>query len=532
MKNPENGGSNELPVFEAHEQELTDIKKLVADADAKLIGHRKSLYGALGRLFELTQLLQEGAELESFARSHGLDFGKVAQKNPFQPLVSLAFAGSAGAPAISKYATLLQYAEKEKPADAVMADWIDAEGGIEDIVARARQSTTSEFDRLFEETTEEHLARAQNVLAQQMLGSIEAPAGLRSSVEGASSEYRRALVRHNGGKVEIVGIIDTSETEVQQDVFRLVPAEAPLARRRLKDKAYYSLFRAADIAGRFMQGLGEDDGSAKVSIKDRYLPDTGLEVRRGADSHWTVRTIGTQPSFIVAELQLTDDFDSLGAGPFLFSHGGIRRLARDFPYSENWDVRKRLPAGPNGTDIATDGEVLLDDLPTSKSWRSLNPKCKTIATLTLSQSRLLELSRWPGSYRETTRSAGVGGFPKLLLVSIEGSELGLSFPHYRKLGQADLAALNSQQRELHELQHRQLAQLDKPTTMPIGQHWLRRADLLAIAKLSFDYGLSFSAELRAVADGLCLRLIDDSGAIQLNVPLAVSQAGDYAAIVI
>jgi len=106
MKNPENGGSNEVPVLQGHEQQLTEIKRLVADADAKLVGHRKSLYGALGKLFELTQSLQKGDELESFVRSHHLDFGKVAQKNPFQPLVSLAFAGSAGAPAISKYATL------------------------------------------------------------------------------------------------------------------------------------------------------------------------------------------------------------------------------------------------------------------------------------------------------------------------------------------------------------------------------------------------------------------------------------------
>lgn len=530
MKNPENGGSNELPVLQVHEQQLTEIKRLVADADAKMVGHRKSLYGALGKLFELTQSLQKGDDLESFVRSHGLELGKVAQKNPFQPLVSLAFAGSAGAPAISKYATLLQYAENEKPADASMADWIETAGGIEDIVSRARQSTISEFDKRFEETTSEHLERARHVLAPRLLGSIEAPAELVPTAEDAGSEFRRALVRQVGGKIEIVGIVDTSDTEVQQDVFRLVPAEAPLSRKKLKDKPYYSLFRAADTAARFMQGIGVENVPAKVSIKDKYLPDAGLEIRK-TDGQWSARTISTQPSIVVVELQLTDDLDTLGDGPFLLTYGGIKRLARDFPYSEAWDARKRLPLGPKGTDIAVDGEILLDDLPSNKTWRALNPKSNTVAAFKLSQSRLLELSHWPSAYREATRQTEAGGFPKLLQLSNEGSELGLAFPGHSRLGQSYLLALNSTQRTLHELQHRQLAQLDKPAKLT-GQHWLRRTDLLAIAKLSSDYGLSFTAELRAVADGLCLCLIDDSGAVQLNVPLAVSLAGDYAAIVV
>lgn len=531
MKNPENGGSNELPVFEAHEQQLTEIKRLVADADAKLVGHRKSLYGALGELFELTQSLQKGEELESFVRAHGLDFGKVAQKNPFQPLVSLAFASSAAASAISKYATLLQYAVNEKPADASMADWIEAGGGIEDIVGRARQSTISAFDKRFEETTDEHLERAHHALALQRLGSIEAPAELLGASPAAGSQYRRALVRHVDGKIEIVGIVDTSETEVQQDVFRLVPAEAPLARKKLKDKPYYSLFRAADVAGRFMQGLGVEDVSEKVSIKDKYLPDAGLEIRK-TDGRWSARTVSTQPSFVVVDLRLTDDLDALGDGPFLLTYGAIKRLARDFPYSEAWDVRMRLPVGQKGTDIAAEGEVLLNDLPSNKTWRALNPKSKTVATFTLSQSRLLELSHWPSAYRDATRQVEAGSFPKLLQLSSEGSELGLSFPGHSKLGQSDLTALNSTQRTLHELQHRELAQLDQPAAAPKGQHWLRRTDLQSIAKLSSDYGLSFAAELCSVADGLCLRLVDESGAIQLNVPLAVSLAGDYAAIAV
>lgn len=280
-----------------------------------------------------------------------------------------------------------------------------------------------------------------------------------------------------------------------------------------------------------MQGLGVEDVSEKVSIKDKYLPDAGLEIRK-TDGRRSARTVSTQPSFVVVELRLTDDLDALGDGPFLLTYGAIKRLARDFPYSEAWDVRKRLPGGPQGTDIAADGEVLLNDLPSNKSWRALNAKSKTVAAFRLSQSRLLELSHWPSAYREATRQAEAGSFPKLLQLSSEGSELSLSFPGHSKLGQSDLSALNSTQRTLHELQHRQLAQLDQPTTTLPGQHWLRRSDLLAIAKLSSDYGLSFAAELRSVADGLCLRLVDESGAIQLNVPLAVSLAGDYAAIVI
>lgn len=533
MKNTESGGSNELPVLQAYEQELTEIKRLVTDADAKLVGHRKSLYDALGKLFEFTQLLQKGDGLESFVRSKGFDFGKVAQKNPFQPLVSLAFAGSAGASSVSKYAVLLLYAKKEKPADSSMADWIEMGGGIEDIVARARLSTTSDFDKRFEETTEEHLERARHVLALQRLGSIEAPADLVISADSSKSAYRRALVRQAGDKIEIVGIVDTSETELQQDVFRLVPAEAPLARRKLMDKAYYSLFRAADIAFRFMQIPKEEKPSKNLrKAIERYLPDTGLEISKGTKGRWTARTISTQPSFIVAELDLAEDLDALGTGPFLLTYGGMKRLIDNFPSSEVWDVRKRLPANLNETDTAGDGEVLLDDLPSNKRWRRLNPKFKNVATSRLSQSRLLELSRWPSVYRDATLPNGSGGFPKRLQLSIKDSELTLSFPGVITLGPSDLAVLNSTQLELHNLRHRQLALLDTPAKTPAGPHFLWRTDLLSIAKLSSDYGLSFTAELRTVADGLCLLLADESGEIRLNVPLAVSLAGDYAAIVV
>lgn len=357
----------------------------------------------------------------------------------------------------------------------------------------------------------------------------------RNQLRGRLNAARRPStpvddVRQVGGKIEIVGILDTLDTEVQQDIFRLVPAEAPLSRKKLKDKPYYSLFRAAEIAVRFMQGIGVEDVPAKVSIKDKYLPDAGLEIRK-TDGQWSARTVSTQPSFVVVELRLTDDLDALGGGPFLLTYGGIKRLARDFPYSETWDVRKRLPIGPKGTDIAVDGEILLDNLPSNRTWRTLNPKSKPVTAFKLSQSRLLELSHWPSAYREATRQTEAGGFPKLLQLSTDGAELGLAFPGHSKLGESDLAALNSTQRTLHDLQHRQLAQLDQPTTPP-GEHWLRRTDLLAIAKLSSDYGLSFAGDLRAVADGLCLRLIDESGAIQVNIPLAVSLAGDYAAIVV
>ena len=506
---------------------LKDIRLMVEDSDRQFRGHQERLYAALSAAYALTLDLVESTLLQAFVKNQA-KWGKVAQGNPFHPIVGLAFKDSAGAASVSRYAAVLHYARENNVSRADMQTWLSE--GIEKLLERARSSTT--YDT-YEETPEERMDRALKVLSTpvappQPIAATAVPAITGPAPDDAIADFRKALVRVVDGQIEVVQILPSSAAELRQEVLAVAPKDPTLGKRKLSAKSYYDIFRACELMTRFAPVAGKPDereqsayvvpssgaidmeawkGSIEQRNKPKPSPTTSLRIAFREDAWWA-ETVSTRPTFPVVRVKLQSDLSQLNTSEtYSISWHQAKRVVTGFIRNSDWTLRVRQML-PSGHDIAGDTEIVLDAFDTKLAWHQLTELTATSTGFTLQPDTLASILDWAAEFKANTGKV----LPDLLALDVTKSTLGA-----RPAGTKDLAT---------RLPLAAIA-ADAAPSATLSTRWLRRDDLLEIALVHRDYGQSMAAKLMDGNEELAALQLEQGDAT-IYVPLTVSLAGDYA----
>lgn len=536
----------------ADKKQLDYIRGVIKTSDQLDAGSRRALYQALGAIFDLANSLLSDQRLEGFVRRQGQKWGKVALSNAFQPLTALAFTGSKNAAAASKYAKVLQYAAEEKPEADSFADWIEKSGGIEALAALARGASADPLEQ-YEETPDERYNRAVAALAEQSIGRL--PKGAQVDLPGS---YGRALVRQIDGRLEIVGIVPVEEEAVQSDIFALVPAEPPHARRKLQDKPLYEIFRLCDLATRWFpksalsdpsdetfvvnEDLSADDYTLalQVAVKEktapkkidlaRYSPRTALRFRH-SKGHWHAETVSTQPSFPVFQCRLAEVLPELDLkAVYMLSAAQVKRVANSFAETADWKIRLREPTSKQGYDAGSEGEIVFDRFTISYAWRELaEPKARR-AEFLLSRAKLNAIGSWFEDFRAASKAANLGRLPKLMaLRHDDGVSIVVPLVNVPDQGVDEVTLVRSERQRTGTLPFAPSQALEGISD-DLSDRFFKRQDLMILADIAADYGSDFDCRFLEYAEGIAaLSAVTDDWSVV--IPLAVSLSGHYAGVV-
>ncbi|WP_375449948.1 hypothetical protein [uncultured Devosia sp.] len=517
--------------LENEAKRLQSIRKIVAQSDKHYMGYQERLTEALVDIYGFTLELTESKLIEAFVLSHdGFTWGKVARDNHFQPVAKLAFEGSASPASASKYSTVLAYAHESGIAPDKIKDWL-AEG-IEERLAQARSS--SAFDT-YDETPEERLTRALSLLsapvgkAQAVLANAIPPIS-GDTPNAAISDFRKALVRIVGGKLEIVKVLQSSAAELESEIVGTVPKDPLLGRRKLTAKAYYDVFCACDLMSRFARGADASDlsgyavpkkGTPDYEIwqksveakgkakKSKSPPSTSLRITHEAGG-WIAEMVSTRPTFPAVRYKLDSQLDHLDpAKIYAISRQQAERIADGFIRSAEWTLRVRKQVS-GGADIAGETEIVLDEFDPKLAWNQLGKLTAFGASFGVDADTFRSMRTWNANFKEVTGSS----LPGLIGVRVEKSELTL-FP----AGNSDAALA----RRLS------LVKADAKYSSAFSSRWLLRDDLLQITSINEDYGRPMTCSFLDGNEKLAGLQVEFTGAT-ITVPLVVSLGGDYAEI--
>ena len=543
--------SNLAAADAADKQELEDIRSLIETSDQQYIGSRRSLYEALGRIFDLTNTLVNDDRIEAFVRRQDHKWGKVALGNPFQPLTVLAFKKSKDAGAASKYAKVLLYAVAEKPEAVSFADWVESAGGIEELVALARGASADPLER-YEETPDERYDRAVAALAEQSIGRLSSSAQV-----DLPSSYVRALVRQVDVRLEVGGIVPVAAEAVQSDIFALVPPEPPRARRKLQDKPLYEIFRLCDLASRWFpksafadpldntflvdDGLSAEDYTLalqavvkeqsapnKVNVA-RYAPQTALRFRH-SKGHWYAETVSTQPSFPVFQCRLTEALPGLDLrAVYVLTAAQVKRVANTFAETADWKIRLREPPSKQGYDAGSDGEIVFDRFAQNYAWRELaKPKAQR-AEFPLSRAKLNAIGRWFEEFRSVSKAAKLGGLPTLMaLRHEEGVSIVVPLLNPPDQGDDPVSPVRQKRQKSGTLPFAPCGSLESISDN-LDDRFFKRQDLMTLVAITSDYGIDFKCRFLEYSEGIAaLRASTEDWSIV--IPMAISLSGHYAGV--
>ena len=136
--------SNSQTADEANRTRFDEICALATDFAKRDIKAKEVLYRALDALFSFVLDFDSDADRKAFVIANGGKWGKVADDNPFQPFVKLAFRGDGISDGSrSQYATVLRYAQFYRDKSISLAEWLGQPGGLEQRYKQAANATLS-----------------------------------------------------------------------------------------------------------------------------------------------------------------------------------------------------------------------------------------------------------------------------------------------------------------------------------------------------------------------------------------------------
>lgn len=496
------------------------ILKQVKQGQKLKTGSKKKLYAALQQTFELGQYLLHTQTFQGFVELRDTKlWTKTAQKNPFHPLVQLAFASSNKATQ-SQYAKVLNHWNEQNLSSKELLDTLSALGVIE-LYNQANEAgkakplpDTYELD----ETQEKQwlFDQASTTIPLQELTPNAALAQVFDN-----DPLQHLLVRLENGKIKILGRPSPSQSQHTELVRQIIGSPPSRQHSQLVAKPFYELFKAADFFSRFSpdpneqvtdddwQGLGDKPFPAKL------LAVSGLRLSHSGNE-WRAQTVSQLPTFRSVDMPIADDLPELNkTKDYFLASAYCHILSDEFLYAGNWKMGKK-----NGTIVLKnkprDISLPLPEFDPSASKRDY-AILDTVRTIDLSfdlpKSRLRRLAQWQKEHKKSSYQNIP--FPNLLQLESNDNQLALEFalsPHVCRIFGENAA----------------------PTNIAFSERFFLAKDLEALAKLTQDYQLDFTAEIFTTLElhsGIALTISQETGGnILIALPLAVSLVSDLGQI--
>jgi len=517
---------------------LHAIKLTISEFEGLRKGSHAKLNMALTQIYQLTQTLRDQKHLRPFVEHKQYRWSKKSEENPFYPMVALGF-DDVPAASVSKYATVLLHADKEGVSGEQFSEWYNAKPQ-EELLRDARGKGVPDQDE-YAETELERLHRGLDHLQGLGLGkpvaiSPDAIPSVEDPELPGINQYRRALVRIEKGKANIVEFLKSSPAELRAEISALASPEGSSSARKLQGKPLYDLFKACDLAVRLLgskdDAIYDDEGffaleigfsqeeweaSVQARTKKKVLNRQPFILRRGlrlsfVGEHWIAERISNELTFACIVMQLNCDLPLLKKDvEYFLDEGQVRHIAALFRASGDWTVRPRTAGDINK--VADDRELALRQfVPELWRHRALGINAQSIFA-EVERHRLSALLGWQKEYKATYHTS----LPKLLEFGVHGTQVVVM----DELAEAD--DLVGAKPLIHN------KDVGPDLIAGLKDRRIRRNDLLALAELARSYEetveLGFGHGNEGVVS-LELRL----GKAQLTLPLAVSLTGDYAEV--
>lgn len=488
-----NSLESELEDFElAFEQ----VRQVADDYHAQEVGAKDKLYDALSEVFRFGEDLakrpdHEGqAVLDAFLVKKNAT--KTARKNPYLPLVKLAF-GNLSASSASQYAVVLKHAHFEKLPVGSFRAWL-SESGIKDRHKAAVQHFGGNG----------HLRSEERKLSRLAAGKAEADKLSISDpfkfTEFQGTGYATVLVRIDETGQAVV--VDRLDADVDALLRRYAPKGAD--KHPLTNRPLFSFFRAIDLVVRLTPDKPQGQARDILISRERLL---GADVVR-------VQSISAAYSSSWASMVIAGDVPGLPPGDFVLSGDDAAQFCKSFEMSD-WSI---IPSGDVATLInvpAVSAPLVLSRLSGVSPLYVASAFSQTTQQIALDHSYARGFARGWADYRERNQKRNKSRpQPKSL-----PTELAFSLAD-------DVASVGP----LDEPVRFKL--LDAPGWhLSSGERWLAVADLERLCGSADHYEIDMAGSVvGGHSPELGIRLHADCGADRLTVviPFVIGRGGQLA----
>jgi len=315
--------SNSQTAAEANRTRFDEIRALAMNFAKRDLKAKEALYGALDGLFTFVLDFDSEADRKSFVIANGGKWGKVAEDNPFQPFVKMAFCGEGISDASrSQYATVLRYAQFYRDKSMPLAEWLNQPGGLE-LRYKEAASATPGKQRYVDPV---RLDRAkQDVMSARRSDEFhldDLPVEL-DEVEGG---YVVALLRISpDGAAHVVEYTERDRAKIDGIVSGLAMAQARTETHEARP--LYRLRRALNILSALVPSGKSDTDVIFVLQKSEA----------GGKERAVLQAMSSAYSGPLGEIEidenpewLVDDF------PVVFTHSTARAFDKGFEVEGNW----------------------------------------------------------------------------------------------------------------------------------------------------------------------------------------------------
>ncbi|MEP1208427.1 MAG: hypothetical protein ABJM29_10565 [Rhizobiaceae bacterium] len=496
---------------------LGEIKNQVRGHKLHEKGSERRLYSALKRTYQLGQyLLAKEHRLQEFVEDFNPKFwNKTAEKNPFQPLVKLAFEDIEKA-SLTVYATALKSCEEKGLNADDLAQQLTAVG-VTAIYNNAKSNASAiSMDKRYELDRQSHVEWGQKQL-QARKPLTETKLGNGSPFD-PNGELEFAVVKLVNGKLQIIDRVELPD-KVRDTAVRQAAGKPPKRKHeKLADKNLYGLFKAADIFCRFLSKpkdqLTEYESQLleEGKIPASYFAKSGLllECNEGV---WTANTVSELPTFKCVRVVIGNAMDKLDPSKTYFLGSAYCRiLADEFPVEGDW----KLSVTKGGVFVRKSKDKLklplteFTQVNSGSSFQSLDGSRISEIKFDLPKNKLVFNSAWKQRYNLLGKSHIK--FPRYLELAVEENELVLRFPHNRLIKHP-------------------LAQLGKAGSVVSDDRYVLNSDIVELANAAIDYDMDFTASIFTTYEQHCgIELHSDSDGTSIALPLAISISGDLGQI--
>jgi len=490
---------------------LSDFKpvKIAAEQSKKADeGARQALYRALEELFSFGRRLIESDDPEiakAFVTKMGGEWGAVAQKNPFVPLVKIAFNHAKPAPQ-SKYAKVLRLAHAlsiEEP----LSDWLAShENGLEGWYEEADEHLSPESQASRDEKEQ---ALVQDGMAQLRKQSLSKNIKLTKPID-TSSEFVTAIVRVVGSdQVQIVDFLDTKETDVAP-VLKRYGHKKRSTRSTLAKHSLFRLFRAVEFIHRVSTPPGSDERRLIIINAREHQGTSSIRLYSAA----------TMYNFMFAEAELTGHDFKLAPGTSIYlDYADAEKFVRGFLQDGDWSLETNSNGSctlvPSNNKLARITMPLLLDEQCAGIFIGTDAFTSAAATR-FDYGSAQHVLGWLKAMREFVASNNKGkaapaDVDSVLKLSSSGSELTASAPRAPKVAPASLLPIPSSY------------------SLP-ADRYIRVRDIQNLAEVVASYDLQMDGSITDAdvsATFVALEAKADADLLRCHLPLAINKQGDY-----
>lgn len=300
------------------------VTQAVTATDKAEKGWHQALYSALNELYEFRKKLAPNADTENiqvFVESRDMKWGAIQKRNPFIPLVKIAFPNASDTQT-SKYGSVLNFAWQQDIA-GTFKDWInEIDKGLEKRYQEALSASTSVNSTGRSDAKSELLKDAVDNLTKHALSdavSLKEPVGI-------SNGFATILVRVLGDQeVQIVKVLEKDQDKINP-ILQRFGNKAKAARKTLEKRKLFRLFRAIELVHRI--------ASKPTGDNLRYIIIDSLA--DGRKSVLKVKAVASMRTFAGAEARIVGHSMPLPAGSsFAIDTNDIDMFVESF-LSEDW----------------------------------------------------------------------------------------------------------------------------------------------------------------------------------------------------